>query len=182
MSDAMTTENTKAKGLLLVYTGNGKGKTTAALGAAFRAMGRGWKVGMVQFIKGKWMTGERIFAEQLPLLDLHVMGQGFTWESDDLSRDRKAAERAWQRSREMLFSGDYPLVILDEVTYAFHYGFLDLAEVLQDIVQRPPHVNVIVTGRNAPKEMLALADLVSDIQSLKHPFEKGERARIAIDY
>lgn len=177
----MTTEK-KAKGLLIIYTGNGKGKTTAALGAAFRAMGRNWKVGMVQFIKGKWMTGERIFSENLPLLDLHVMGQGFTWESDDLSRDRGAAERAWQRSRDMLHSGDYPLVILDEITYAFHYNFLDLATVMNEIEQRPEHVNVILTGRNAPKELVAIADLVSEIQSVKHPFEKGERARIAIDY
>jgi cob(I)alamin adenosyltransferase len=170
------------KGLLIVYTGNGKGKTTAALGAAFRAMGRNWKVGMVQFIKGKWMTGERIFAENLPLLDLHVMGQGFTWESDDLSRDKDAAERAWQRSKDMMHSGDYPLVILDEITYAIHYNFITSDDVLDEISRRPEHVHVILTGRNAPKDMLAAADLVSEIQSIKHPFDKGERARMAIDY
>jgi len=169
-------------GLFIIYTGNGKGKTTAALGAAFRAMGRGWRVGMVQFIKGKWMTGERLLAESMPLLDLYVMGQGFTWESDDISRDKKAAEKAWEKSLELIHSGAHPLVVLDEIMYAFHYGFLALPEVLDALGKRPPHVSLILTGRNAPKELIERADLVSEMQSIKHPFEKGERARIAIDY
>src|SRR3954454_22281823 len=110
------------QGLFLIYTGAGKGKTTAALGLAFRALGHGLKVGVVQFIKGKWKAGERTFAETLPQLTFHVMGLGFTWESEDLSRDRRAAEAAWQRSCELIGSGEHAIVVLDELTYVLNYG------------------------------------------------------------
>ncbi len=175
-------DDTKPSGLLIIYTGNGKGKTTASLGAAWRAMGRGWKVGMVQFIKGKWMTGERLLADQLPLLDLYVMGKGFTWESDDIGRDRSAAQNAWEHSKKLINSSEYPLVILDEITYALHYGFLELADVIAELQRRPKDVHVILTGRNAPEELVEIADLVSEMNSVKHPFEKGQKARLAIDY
>jgi cob(I)alamin adenosyltransferase len=170
------------RGLLLVYTGQGKGKTTAALGVTFRAMGHGWKVAVVQFIKGKWRTGERLFAPSLPNLTFLVMGEGFTWESDDLSRDRRAAELAWQRSRELIHSKEYKLVVLDEITYAVNHGFLDGEEVARAIDERPPGVHVIVTGRHVPEPIAAKADLITDMQNLRHPFERGIRAQIGIDF
>jgi 5,6-dimethylbenzimidazole synthase len=173
---------TDRKGLLLVYTGHGKGKTTAALGLVFRALGRGMQVAVIQFIKGKWKTGERLFAETLPGLTFLVMGKGFTWESDDLSRDRAAAVAAWTRVRELLAAGLHDLIILDEITYAIHYGFLDLGEVVSTVRDRPVHVHVVITGRNAPQELCALADLVTEMKSVKHPFTTGTKAQLGIDY
>lgn len=171
-----------ARGLLIVYTGAGKGKTTAALGTVFRALGRGLSVTVIQFIKGKWKTGERVFAETLPELRFLVMGHGFTWESDDISRDRNAAQAAWQEARRELESGARDLVVLDELTYAFHYGFVELAEVLQALAQRPPHVHVIVTGRNAPEPLLDQADLVTEMKLVKHPFAQGVKAQRGVDF
>lgn len=170
------------RGLVVVYTGNGKGKTTAALGVAFRALGRDLKVGVVQFIKGKWKTGERAFAERLPQLDFHVMGLGFTWESDDLSRDKRAAEQAWQVSRKLILDGAHAIVVLDELTYVLNYGFVSVDEVLEVLRARPPHVHVIVTGRNAPEALVAAADLVTEMQSVKHPFASGVRAQPGLDF
>jgi cob(I)alamin adenosyltransferase len=169
-------------GLVIVYTGNGKGKTTAALGLAFRALGRDLPVAVVQFIKGKWKTGERSFAESLPQLTFHVMGLGFTWDSDDLSRDKAAAQAAWQRARELIASGAHAIVILDELTYVINYGFVALDEVLAAIAARPPHVHVVVTGRRAPDALVAVADLVTEMKSVKHPFERGVRAQPGIDF
>jgi cob(I)alamin adenosyltransferase len=170
------------KGLVVVYTGNGKGKTTAALGVAFRALGRDLKVAVVQFIKGKWKTGERSFAERLPQLTFHVMGLGFTWESDDLSRDKLAAEKAWEVSRELILDGQQAIVVLDELTYVLNYGFVSVDEVLTTLKTRPPHVHVIITGRNAPEALVAAADLVTEMQSVKHPFDQGVRAQPGLDF
>jgi cob(I)alamin adenosyltransferase len=170
------------KGLVVVYTGNGKGKTTAALGVAFRALGRDLKVGVVQFIKGKWKTGERTFAERLPQLTFHVMGLGFTWESDDLSRDKAAAEQAWKVSRELILDGKYDIVVLDELTYVLNYGFVTVDDVLTTLKIRAPHVHVIITGRRAPEALVAAADLVTEMQSVKHPFDKGVRAQPGLDF
>jgi cob(I)alamin adenosyltransferase len=169
-------------GWLLVYTGNGKGKTTAALGLVLRALGRGLRVAVVQFIKGKWKTGERVFAEKVPELTFLVMGEGFTWDSDDLSRDRRAAERAWAKAAELVAAGEHEVVVLDEITYAIHYGFISLASVVDALRSRPSHVNVVVTGRNAPQELCDLADLVTEMKAVKHPFERGEKARAGIDF
>jgi len=169
-------------GLVLVYTGNGKGKTTAALGLVFRALGRGLRVGVVQFIKGKWKTGERMFAEQQPGLTFLVMGEGFTWESDDLSRDRRAAEQAWAKAAELIAAGDHEVIVLDEITYAINYGFIALAGVLAALRTRPAHVNVVLTGRNAHDELCEHADLVTEMKSHKHPFEQGHKARPGIDF
>ena len=171
-----------ASGLLLVYTGNGKGKTTAALGLVFRALGRGMRVAMVQFIKGKWKTGERLFAETLGGLTFLVMGKGFTWESDDLSRDRAAARAAWEKAATLIAAGEHALVVLDELTYVLNYGFVPETEVLEALRRRPGHVHVLVTGRNAPDALLEMADLVSEMRSLKHPFEQGRKAQIGIDF
>lgn len=170
------------RGLLLVYTGHGKGKTTAALGLVFRALGRGLRVAVVQFIKGKWKTGERTFAATLPQLTFLVMGEGFTWESDDLSRDKQAAQQAWQRSAELIAAGEHQLVVLDEITYAIHYGFITLEEVLAALDARPPGVHVAITGRNAPEALCEAADLVTEMKSVKHPFEQGHKAKVGIDY
>jgi cob(I)alamin adenosyltransferase len=169
-------------GLLLVYTGNGKGKTTAALGLVFRALGRGLRVAVVQFIKGKWKTGERLFAEQLPQLTFLVMGQGFTWDSDDLTRDRRAAEAAWAKAAELIGAGEHDVIVLDEVTFAINYGFIALADVLAVLRARPAHVSVLLTGRNAPVELCELADLVTEMKAVKHPFEHGRKARVGIDF
>lgn len=171
-----------APGLLVVYTGHGKGKTTAALGMVFRALGRGLRVTVVQFIKGKRKTGERVFAETLPQLRFVVGGLGFTWESDDISRDKAAARSAWAEARQELLSGERELVVLDELTYAFHYGFIELAEVLETLRARPAGVHVVVTGRDAPEALIELADLVTEMTLRKHPFQRGERARVGVDY
>lgn len=178
----MSAQKDPARGLLVVYTGHGKGKTTAALGMVFRALGRGLRVTVVQFIKGKWKTGERLFAETLPQLRFHVMGLGFTWESDDLGRDKAAARAAWETAREEIASGERDLVVLDELTYTFHYDFLPLEEVLEALRTRPPHVHVVVTGRNAPEALLEMADLVSEMVAVKHPFTAGVKAQIGVDF
>jgi cob(I)alamin adenosyltransferase len=172
----------KRRGLLVVYTGNGKGKTTAALGMVFRALGRGFQVTVVQFIKGKWKTGERLFAASLPGLHFHVMGLGFTWESDDLEKDKAAARAAWETARAEILSGERDLVVLDELTYTFHYDFLSLDDVLATLASRPPHVHVVVTGRKAPERLVAQADLVTEMTLVKHPFESGVQAQIGVDY
>jgi cob(I)alamin adenosyltransferase len=172
----------EGRGLLMVYTGHGKGKTTAALGLCFRALGRGLPVAVVQFIKGKWKTGERLFAETLPQLTFLVMGRGFTWDSDDLSRDREAAVAAWQRARTLIAAGAHSVVVLDELTYVINYGFVELAEVLEAFDSRPPHVHVLVTGRNAPDALLARADLVTEMTNVKHPFAQGHPAQPGIDF
>ena len=170
------------KGLLLVYTGQGKGKTTAALGIVFRALGRGLRVAVVQFIKGKWKTGERLFAETIPGLTFLVMGHGFTWESDDLTHDRNAAVAAWAKAKRLIGGGEHAVVVLDEMTYAINYGFIALADVLDTLRERPTHVHVVITGRKAHEELCALADLVTEMKSVKHPFEHGFKAQSGIDY
>jgi cob(I)alamin adenosyltransferase len=169
-------------GLLVVNTGDGKGKTTAALGVVFRALGRGMPCAVVQFIKGKWKTGEKMFAETLPQLEFHVMGLGFTWESDDLDRDKKAAQRAWEKAKELIAQGRHRIVVLDEITYALNYSFVAVGEVVETLRNRPKDVHVIVTGRKCPQEILTIADLVSEMTSRRHPFDQGIRAQVGIDY
>src|SRR5262245_10525290 len=182
MTEPSEARKTTIDGQLIVYTGNGKGKTTAALGLAWRALGRGLPVAVVQFIKGKWKTGERLFAEQLPQLTFRVMGLGFTWDSDDLSRDAAAAKAAWAESRALIAGGAHPVVIRDELTYALNYGFVATAELLAALRERPRHVSVVITGRNAPDELVAAADLVTEMKSVKHPFEQGKKAVPGVDY
>ncbi len=170
------------RGLLVVYTGDGKGKTTAALGMVFRALGHGLRVSVVQFIKGKWKTGERRFAESLPQLRFEVMGLGFTWESDDLSRDAARARAAWETARAEIQSGERDLVVLDELTYAVHFDFVSLEEIIDVLQRRPPRVHVVVTGRNAPEALLSLADTVTEMTAQKHPFTTGRKAVIGVDF
>jgi cob(I)alamin adenosyltransferase len=169
-------------GMIIVYTGHGKGKTTAALGLIFRALGRGLEVAVVQYIKGKWMTGERLFAASLPGLSFHVMGLGFTWDSDDISRDKKAAIAAWELSRDLIMAGKHDLIVLDEITYVINYGFVPVEAVVDVLKQKPSHVNVVITGRSAPAELVDLAELVTEMAVVKHPYKAGRRAVKGIDF
>jgi cob(I)alamin adenosyltransferase len=170
------------RGLVVVYTGDGKGKTTAALGMAFRALGRGLPVAVAQFIKGRWKTGERLFAATLPGLTFLTMGEGFTWEGDDAEVHARAARAAWARARAIVSAGEHRIVILDELTHAVRRGFLPLGDVMAALSGRPQGVTVVVTGRDAPPELVAAADLVTEMRSVKHPFDQGVRAVPGVDY
>lgn len=178
----MMPKEIKEKGLLVVYTGEGKGKTTAALGMAYRALGWGKKVAVIQFIKGKWITGDRKFAATQPRLDFSTMGEGFTWESRDLAVDKKAAETAWEKAKGFIASGEFFLVVLDELTYTVHHHFLPLSDILSTLQNRPKDLTVVVTGRDAPKELVSMADLVTEMKKVKHPFDQGIPAKPGVDF
>jgi cob(I)alamin adenosyltransferase len=170
------------QGLVVVYTGDGKGKTTAALGMALRALGRGLAVAVAQFIKGRWKTGERLFAATLPGLTFLTMGEGFTWEGDDPDVHARAARAAWAKARAIVSAGEHRIVVLDELTHAIRHGFVPLDDVLATLSARPPGVTVVVTGREASKELVATADLVTEMRCVKHPFDRGVRAVPGVDY
>ena len=181
--DAMMAEKTDAPGLLLVHTGDGKGKSTAAFGMVARALGWNQKVGIVQYIKGKWITGERQFYKRFPeSVRYEVMGEGFTWDTQDRARDIAAAEAAWATSLEMLNDPELDLVILDELNIALRYDYLDIAKVVADLQARPRDKHVVVTGRNAKPELIAIADLVTEMTLVKHPFEQGIKAQRGVDF
>jgi cob(I)alamin adenosyltransferase len=167
---------------LLVNTCDGKGKTSAAFGVLIRGWARDWRVGVVQFMKsGKWDTGERKLAAHLGI-DWWTLGDGFTWESTDLDASAAKNVHAWQVARAKLASGDYDLLVLDELTYVVNYGWVDVAEVVDGLTGRWPKTNVVITGRNAPAEIVALADTVTDMQVVKHAYQQGVRARKGIEY
>ena len=169
-------------GLLLVLSGNGKGKSSSAFGMLARAMGHGMQCGVVQFIKGRNSTGEEMFFRRFPeQVRYHVMGEGFTWETQDRQRDIAAAEAAWAVSLEMLRDPAIGLVVLDELNIALKHGYLDLEQVLTDLQARPPMQHVVVTGRGAKPELIDLADTVSDISVVKHAFQSGTRAQKGIE-
>ncbi|WP_339405365.1 cob(I)yrinic acid a,c-diamide adenosyltransferase [Pseudomonas helleri] len=169
-------------GLLLVLTGNGKGKSSSAFGMLARAMGHGMQCGVVQFIKGRNSTGEEIFFRRFPeQVRYHVMGEGFTWETQDRQRDIAAAEAAWQVSREMLRDPAIGLVVLDELNIALKHGYLDLEQVLGDLQARPPMQHVLVTGRGAKPELIDLADTVTEMGVIKHAFQAGIKAQKGIE-
>ncbi|MEW6298702.1 MAG: cob(I)yrinic acid a,c-diamide adenosyltransferase [Thermodesulfobacteriota bacterium] len=172
----------EGRGLILLNTGNGKGKTTAAIGVAFRALGHGLRVGMLQFIKGKWKTGERKLGEHTAGLTWLTMGRGFTWESEDLERDREAARTAWQTAQHWLTSEEFDLVIFDEITYPVNYGFIAVEDVTRALQDRRAGLHVILTGRAAPPELIAVADLVTDMHPLKHPYQDGVRAQKGVEF
>ena len=183
VQDAEVAEKTVEKGLLIVHTGTGKGKSTAAFGLALRMLGRGKRVGVVQFVKGAWHTAERdalaAFGDQVVW---HTMGEGFTWETQDLARDVAAAERAWAKSRELMVDPSFGLVILDELNIALRYNYLDLAAVVTALTSRRPGLHVIVTGRNAKPELIGAADLVTEMTLVKHHFAAGVKAQPGIEY
>ena len=181
--DALMAEKREGHGLLMVHTGEGKGKSTAAFGMIARALGWGYKVGVVQYIKGKWITGERQFFARFPdQVRYAVMGEGFTWDVADRERDIAAARAAWATSLEMIADPDLHLVVLDELNIALRYEYLDVAEVVAGLIARPAGKHVCVTGRNAPPELLAAADLVTEFQAVRHPFEQGFKAQRGIDF
>lgn len=177
----------RRRGLLIVYTGEGKGKTTAALGLALRALGRGFRVSMIQFIKGAWRYGERRAAEWLPNFELIPTGVGFTWTRTP-EEHREALRRGWALAKERLCSGAYDLVILDELNVALSISafpiddVLPLDEVIETLRQRPPHVHVVVTGRGAHPRIVEMADLVTRMELVRHPFQEGQRALPGIEF
>jgi len=171
------------KGLIILHTGNGKGKSTAAFGTAIRAMGRGYQVAIVQFIKGKWATGEVKFLNSLKgQCEVFTIGDGFTWDTKNFSADAKTAQRAWKKCVEVLHDKKYWLVIFDEILYALKYNFLDQAEVVAELKQKPILKHVILTGNGATKELIGLADLVTEMNSVKHPYDQGIMAQAGIEY
>ena len=172
-----------AKGLLMVHTGPGKGKSTAAFGLALRALGRGKRVGIVQFIKGAWETGERLALARFDdRLVWRTMGEGFTWETQDRARDERAARAAWEASRAMLADASFDLVVLDELNVALRYDLIGLADVLAALAARPPMQHAVVTGRNAKPELVAAADLVTEMVAVKHHFAAGVRAQEGVEF
>ncbi|EOG8332459.1 cob(I)yrinic acid a,c-diamide adenosyltransferase [Klebsiella michiganensis] len=172
---------TEQKGILIVFTGNGKGKSTAAFGTATRAVGHGKRVGAAQFIKGQWDNGEYNTLHPLGV-EFHIMGTGFTWETQNREADIEAASAVWQESKRMLADPSYDLVVLDEITYMLAYHYLDTQEVIAAIENRPPRQNVIVTGRGCHTRLLELADTVSELRPVKHAFDSGVQAQEGIDW
>jgi len=183
VQDAEVAAKTIQKGLLIVHTGAGKGKSTAAFGLALRMLGRGQRVGVVQFIKGAWHSAERDalarFGDQLVW---HTMGEGFTWETQDRARDVAAAERAWAKACELMADPNLAMLILDELNIALRYDYLDLAQVVAALKARPYGLHVVVTGRNAKPELVAAADLVTEMNLVKHHFAAGVKAQPGIEF
>ena len=181
--DRMLATKNKEKGLLMVHTGKGKGKSTAAFGLVIRAMGNGMRVGVVQFVKGKWQTGERDILENFPeRVTIRTMGEGFTWDTQDRQRDIAAAKAAWQVSCEMIADESYDLILLDELNIVLRYDYLPLAEIVQALDARRDGLHVVVTGRNAKDELIEVADLVTEMLEVKHHFKAGVKAQAGIEF
>ena len=183
VQDKEVAGKTIEKGLLIVHTGTGKGKSTAAFGLALRMLGRGRRVGVVQFIKGAWHTAERdTLAKFGDLVSWHAMGEGFTWETQDRARDVAAAERAWEKAQELIADPSFSLVVLDELNIALRYDYLDLNRVLKTLAARRSDLHVVVTGRNAKPELVEAADLVTEMTLVKHHFAAGVKAQEGIEF
>lgn len=171
-----------ADSLVVINTGDGKGKSSAAFGVMLRGLARGWKVAVVQFIKsGQWKVGEERLGRELGV-DWYSFGDGFTWDSDDLSNDRAHAAEGWARACDLMNAGDHQLVIFDELTYLPAFGWLEAGAIADAIRARPPHVNVVITGRDAPPELMDIADTVTEMREVKHAYRQGIRAMRGIDY
>ena len=179
--DAAIARADKKKGLLLVLTGNGKGKSSSAFGMLARALGHGMHVGVAQFIKGCSDTGEEVFFRKQDNVIWHVLGEGFTWDTQDLARDIETAKRGWTIVQGMLGDPTLDLIVLDELTYPLKYGWLDLTSVLNDLNNRPPAQHVVITGRDAPDTLCEAADTVTEMQDIKHAFRAGVQAQKGID-
>ena len=177
--DKIIATKTIEKGLLIVHTGKGKGKSTAAFGMVFRAIGHGMKVGVVQFVKGRWGTGERKVLEAFPdQVTMATMGEGFTWETQDRSRDIAAAKAAWEKAKAMIVDPSIQMVLLDELNIVLRYDYLDVDEVLDFLKGKPELTHVVITGRNAREELIEFADLVTEMEMVKHPFRSGVKAQV----
>ena len=176
------TGNVREQSLVLINTGDGKGKSTAAFGTAMRAVARGWKVVVIQFLKsGDWSVGEEKIGRQIGI-EWWVLGDGFTWDSDDMDESQAIAREAWESAKEKIESGQYDLIVLDEVTYPINWGWVDVTDVVLSIESRPEKVNIILTGRDAPEELVEIADTVTEMTKIKHAFDRGVMARRGIDY
>lgn len=184
VQDKRLAEKNQEKGLIIVNTGNGKGKTTAALGMVMRSLGHGYKVAIVQFIKGAWEPAEKaVLGKWEDQLEFHAMGEGFTWETQDRERDIEKATKAWEQSLDYILNSEYRLVLLDEVNIALKLGYLDVNTVIDGLKQKPEDSHVILTGRGAPSELIAIADLVTEMSLIKHPFrEQGIKAQPGIEF
>ncbi len=181
--DKIIATKTIEKGLLIVHTGKGKGKSTAAFGLVLRALGHGKKVGIVQFVKGKWETGERAALEKFgDQITINTMGEGFTWETQDRQRDIAAAKTAWEKAKALIADDVHDIVLLDELNIVLRYDYLDIAEIVAALNARPVMKHVVVTGRNAKDEMIEAADLVTDMTQVKHPFRSGVKAQVGIEF
>ena len=181
--DKMLATKTREGGLIMIHTGKGKGKTTAAMGIVARSIGHGKEVGIVQFVKGKWQTGERFVLERFPdLVTIKAMGEGFTWETQDRARDIAAAEAAWAAAREMILDPENALVLLDEINIVLRNDYLPIREVADFIANKPAHLHVICTGRNAKPELIEIADLVTEMTEVKHHFRAGYKAQAGIEF
>ena len=174
---------TEERGLLVVHTGAGKGKTTAAFGMVLRCIGHGMRVGIVQFVKGAWGTGERTVLARFPdLVTCRAMGEGFTWDTKDRARDIAAARAAWEMAQAMIADPTYRLVLLDELNIVLRYGYLPVGDVVAALKAKPRDLHVVVTGRNAPPELIEAADLVTEMTLVKHPFRAGVKAQAGIEF
>ena len=172
-----------AKGLLMLFTGEGKGKTTAALGLTFRALGHGHRVCFIQFIKGSWKYGELEAAKRFgDLLEVHVMGRGFTWKSDDLEKDIAVAREGWKFAKDVIARNRHHLVVLDELTYLISYKMIDEQEIVDVLTGRDPSMHIVVTGRSAGEKLYSAADLVTEMREIKHPYKKGVKAQKGIEF
>ncbi len=181
--DKILATKTEEKGLVMVHTGKGKGKSTAAFGMVFRALGHGFKIGIVQFVKGKWGTGERDILEKFPdQVTIKAMGEGFTWDTQDRARDIAAAQGAWEMAKEMIADENYKMILLDELNIVLRYDYLDIAEVVDVLKNKPRDTHVIITGRNAKQELIDVADLVTEMTMVKHPFRDGVKAQAGIEF
>lgn len=181
--DKILATKTREKGLLMVHTGKGKGKSTAAMGLAVRAIGNGMKVGIVQFVKGAWETGERKVLERFPdLCVMKAMGEGFTWDTQDRQRDIAAAQSAWDAAKAMMADESFRMVILDELNIVLRYDYIDLDEVVRTLKARRPDLHVVVTGRNAKEPLLEAADLVTEMTEHRHHFRDGVKAQLGIEF
>ena len=174
--------NVRAESLILINTGDGKGKSTAAFGTAIRAIARGWSVAVVQFLKsGEWSVGEEKVGRQLGI-DWWAMGDGFTWDSKDMEESEAVSVAAWEHAAAVISDGGYDVVILDEVTYPINWGWIDIGDVIAVLSGRPPGVNVFLTGRDAPQPLVDIADTVTEMRKVKHAYDRGVMARRGIDY
>jgi cob(I)alamin adenosyltransferase len=181
--ERMLATKTEERGLLIVHTGKGKGKSTAAFGLVLRCLGHGMRVGIVQFVKGAWSTGERAALERFgELVTCRAMGEGFTWDTQDRARDIVAASRAWKTAQAMIADPSYRLVVLDELNIVLRYGYLPVDEVMTALKAKPRDLHVVVTGRNAKPELIDAADLVTEMTLVKHPFRDGVKAQPGIEF
>lgn len=183
VKDKLYASKTEEKGLIMVHTGKGKGKSTAAWGLVMRSLGHGKKIGVIQFVKGRMSTGERAILDAFPeQVTVKVMGDGFTWETQDRERDIAAARQAWDIAKDMMADPDYHLLIFDELNIVLRYDNLDVTEVVQDLLKKREDLHVCITGRNAKPELIEAADLVTEMTLIKHPFRAGIKGQLGIEF